>query len=793
MTTFLQEQVRLIFDRHKGHIQDISIIIPNRRAAVYLQKYLAKEFGRAYFSPEILTIHDWINSNTPERILSSTELLFVLYEVHCEIINSDKELFENFMLWGKTILTDFDEIDRYMKSPEEVFQNLRNIKELESWNVEPDEMGPEQIKFNEFWGKLSEYYAKLELRLKALDATYAGRAYLNFYNNIAQHSLKDKIYFLGFNAVSEVEKQIMKYLQDEKIAEVIFDVDRFYFENEEHEAGYFYHQIVHDWKIQPDLSNNFNSIPKQFEVIETSQQTGQAKIAGFLVEQLLKNGEHPKDIAVVLADESLLIPLTKSLPAEVETANITMGWPIKFSHLRGFLDTLFEFQFNFEKFKSEELYHKTLITFLQHPYTQEILGDYNAKEKLQRTITEGNKIFVEWSQLEVLLPGVKNLQFLLRPLKEDNIERIRIFEKMVDLLYATFNEVENRSIDLEIIYQFNKGLKKFSDILKKYSVEMSLQSFKSMFFQFWQNESLSFFGNPTDGLQVMGILETRTIDFKNLIIIGMNEGNLPKPTQVNSFIPRDLRQNLNLPIEEDRQAIFAHHFYRLLHRASNVFMAYNSNSEGIGSGEASRYITQLENELDSSIHSFKRYTFTGDDTASNSVETVYYSTPEVQKRLDEILESGLSPSALNKLVTCPLDFYYRYILKFEESDEVEENIESSTFGTKIHTVLQQIIQQNFSNGDEFKPLEIERLKKEKVAKKIQQRLTDAYLQDDGGKKFSKSDLKYGQNKLSFDVSERFIYSFLEEQINDLKKSKEDVIHIKLEENIEAEIETTLNG
>lgn len=794
MTSFLQEQIQLIFNRHKDEIDEISIIIPNRRAAVYIQKYLSELYKRPFFSPEILTINEWVSNHVEEKILTSTELLFILHEVHSEIETENPESFEKFALWGKTILNDFDEIDRYLGNPAEIFKNLKDIKALESWDLDTSNMGEAQQKFEHIWDQLPTYYSKLELKLAAMGATYSGKAYRKFYEQLGTLDLKPTIYFLGFNAVSQVEKMIMKALIDEKCASVVFDIDKFYFNNPAHEAGHFYSQICREWSITPSLSAHFNTQKKKVEIIETSQQVGQAKIAGAIVQKLLAEGEKSSEIALVLADESLLIPLTRSLPSIIETANITMGWPIKFSHLKGFLDIIFEFQFNFTKFNSSGLYHKTLVNFLEHPYTHEILGNKNIKETVQIEIAQSNRIFVEKEMLLELEPGFSKILHLCEKWGDNNGSRLKVFEAVVLILYETFESNKNRAIDLEIIYQFSIGFEKFKQMLRTYEVELSIQSFKSLFFQFWQGESLSFLGNPIEGLQIMGILETRVLDFKNLIVIGMNEGNLPKPTQLNSFIPRDLRLHVNLPVEEDRQAIFAHHFYRLLHRSSNVYLTYNSSADGLGSGEKSRFIVQLENELNLEKHELSVSTYSGEDSESNTADTIYYSTPEVQSRLDMILENGLSPSALNKLISCPLDFYYRYILKFEESDEVEESIESSTFGTKIHSVLEEIVRDNFEKEkDIFNPLEINILQKENTDKVIHQRLEAAYLTADNSKKFTKNDLKYGENKLSFDVSKRFIGSFLNQQLRELKSSTDAITPLHLEHPIVAEFKLNVNG
>lgn len=793
MQTFLQEKVQKIFSSHQDEMGEISIIIPNRRAAVYIQKYLAEHFTQPFFAPEILTIHDWINKHTKEKMLGSTELLFILYDVHCQIEGENKESFEKFMLWGKTILADFDEIDKYMIKYEDVFKNLREIKKLESWDLDPEEMSEAQKQFHSIWEKLSTYYTQLEIQLSTNNATYPGRAYAHFLKHIDQLPIKNFIYFIGFNAVSEVEKRIMKHLINDKRAQVFFDVDQYYMEIPHHEAAYFYKPLAESLNIPSDIGNCFNDIPKHFKVIETAQQVGQAKIGGALVEDLLKKGEKAKDIAVVLADESLLIPLSRSLPAQIETANITMGWPLKYSLLKGFLDIVFEFQINFEKFGNESIYHKTLIEFLQHPYSQEILENKNIKEEIQIALRNSNIIFTDLEFLMDQSPLFEQLKMIFFPWGSDSPQRLIAIQQLMELLYQTFKEKEERQLDIEILFQFNTGFTKFQDILKTYEPELSFRVFRLIFFQFWQGESLSFYGNPIDGLQVMGILETRTLDFKNVVMIGMNEGNLPKTNPYNSFIPKDLRYFLGLPTEEDKQAIFAHHFYRLLQRAKNIYMTYNSGSENLGTSEKSRYITQLENELDMSIHQWEKQTYTGLEHRAKTAEVVYKSTAEVQKKLDALLEKGLSPSAINKLITCPLDFYYRYVLNLKETDDIEENIENSTFGTKIHTVLQAIIEDNFKDGDTFRPLEIEVLKKENSIEMIEKRLTKAYLTDDGSKKFTKKDLKYGQNKLSFEVSRRLIGSFLNEQIKELKQTKDAIIPVHLEKEIYAEFKTIING
>ncbi|WP_070137702.1 PD-(D/E)XK nuclease family protein [Crocinitomix algicola] len=790
MQTFLEEKIKEIYSAHDGVLKDIVIVIPNKRASVYIYKYIAAIHQRAMVAPEILTINEWIDRFTPDRIVSQTELLFILFDVHRRIEDEDAEDFNSFIKWGKMLLSDFDEIDRYLIPTQNIFRDLRNIKEIENWSFLEDELSSGQEKFLTLWDKLPTYYQLFNEVLNENALIYQGAAYKKFHDKITSGLLKLDLahhyYFIGFNALSSSEEGIMKYLINEKKGTVYFDVDHFYFDNVDHEAGHFYRQIIKKWRVKPNLGNNFNDFQKEIKVIETAQQTAQAKIAGSIVEELFLNGDQLNQTAIVLADESLLIPLTRSLPAVIDKANITMGYPLKFTHLKGLIDLVFDLQFNFQKFKSVRLYHKTILNSLDHPYLKLMVKDRAKITAFEQSLIQKNKIFIGQNELLEVFPQLDKINQFFIPWKNIIVDGFGAFNQLTSALYETLKLCEDdMQIDLEVVYHFTRGFKKFEEIALKHPHPLTLRSFKVLFYQFWQSESLSFLGNPTKGLQVMGVLETRTIDFENLIILGMNEGNLPKTNVVNSFIPRDLKLNHGLPVEEDRQAIFAHHFYRLLHRAKKVYFTYNSTTEGVGVNEKSRFITQLENELDfSKGHQLAQYTFTTDDKAAEIKETSYNSSELVKSKIDEQLKKGLSPSALNKFISCPLDFYYRYVLGMKESVEVEEHIEASTFGTKIHEVLERIIRKNFL--DPKVKMDEGTLVREK--KKIKEYLKEVYLED-----FSENDLKYGQNKLSFEVSLGFLERFIDKQIEEIRRTDSPIFIIDLEKSISAKYNWLIDG
>ncbi|MGV6860613.1 MAG: PD-(D/E)XK nuclease family protein [Putridiphycobacter sp.] len=805
MNPFLQQVAQKILNAHQSDLADITIIIPNKRAAVYLQKHFSTLIQKPFFAPKITTINEWIDEYTPIEIISQTELLFVFYEVFVEVekeysrVKVDEiESFDSFIKWGKMILSDFDEIDRYLISPKEIFRDLRNIKDIEQWDLwsfnpnqiknESGQLSNSQQQFLDLWDKLPIYYQRLNEKLEALKLTYQGRAYQNFAKKttLVNPTASKHIYFVGFNALSESEIKIIENLKNQKLSTVFFDVDPFYIQNKEHEAGHFYRKLKDRWHINETLEEKINAEPKHIEIIETAQQVAQAKIAGHIIKNI--KSENLKNTAIILADESLLIPITKSLPSEIDTANITMGYPIKYTHLKSLFDLVFDFQFNQKKFKNEKhIYHKTLLKFIDHPYIQMLINDVQKIADFESELIEKNIIFIPFDTLIEKFPNLISIKALLMIWFDDIAKGFGAIENFIQVLYNGFKESNHKDLELELLYHFSKGIERFKKIWVKYPYPLDLKSFKKLFDQFWQNQSLSFLGNPIEGVQIMGVLESRTLDFENVIITSLNEGNLPQSNFNNSLIPYELKRHHQLPVESDRDAIFAHHFYRLLHQAKNLFFIYNSSPDGFSNSEKSRFITQIENELNLSkvAHNIQHFTYSAEDLQSDISETSYQLTESVEQKLDQLFQKGLSPSALNTFINCPLDFYYKYVLGLREDNEVEENVEASTFGTFIHEVLEQVFKSNFL--DPKKVVSPEVLEKEK--KNLKHYLKTQYLL-----KFSENDIKYGQNKLSFEVSLDLLEKFMDSQIKELKANPDKPIYIKaLETTIEADFDWEIHG
>lgn len=786
MDTFLKEKAQEIFNRHGDQLQDVRIIIPNKRAAVHLQHHLSEIIQRPFFAPEILTIDEWIDLHTNERIADSSELIFHLYDAYVRVETTSADSFNDFLKWGYMMLTDFDEIDRYLVQPKEIFTDLKNIKDIENWSFGEEELSGGQQEFLNFWGKLPVYYEAFNKLLNSHQITYRGRAYQNFLNKLEQLPDEEHYYFIGFNALSNAEEKIIHKLMLAKRATVYFDMDRFYTENEDHEAGHFYRSICNRWGQAAKSDDYISTIDKKIEIIESSSQIGQVKIAGTLVQELLESEKILDQTAIVLADESLFTPLIRSLPSTLDKANVTMGYPLQFTQLQSLLNIIFELQTDLIRSGKRGLYHQSLLGFLDHQYIRASIEDKSKLNSFVNDIIEFNRVYVEPSDLLSNFPELIKIEGCVNPWNNISLDGSMALGAVGRFLLAS-EHLDKKLLDQQIVQHFMSGLERFEKLLSTFKPDLDLRAFERLFERFWQAESLSFFGNPINGLQIMGILETRTIDFKHLIILGVNEGSLPKTNPTTSFIPWDLRRKSGLPLDEDRQAIYAHHFYRLLHRAETISITYNSTADNNSSGEKSRYIFQLEHELKtSSGHQISRRTFTPDDQNSVTTKTVYENSEAIRQRISEKLERGLSPSAFNTLIECPLNFYYRYILGLGETAKVEESFEASTFGTKIHAVLDDIFKRRFL--DAGIPLDADILREEK--KNLSNYLLSEYTKDHA---FRTSDIEYGYNKLAFDVSVRFLEQFIDAQIKEIDSAAEPIEILMLEQELKASYEWEIGG
>jgi len=796
---FLKQLAVHIKDKNYD-LQSLSIILPSERATKYLAEALLKEYGKPIFSPEITTIDRWVKKHS-KPIIDNTRLLIRLFEMYRETDEGRFETFEEFTTWGSMLLSDFDDIDRYMLDYTQVFKNLKAIKELESWKIDEEKLSASQKKFMEFWERIPNYYDKLHQKISEKGFVTAGLAYRQLAENpevLFKKNENQFFIFAGFNALSLAELTIIKKLIRRNRAEYIINADKYYLENPIHEAGAFLRKNIDFLEIKNPLfiTDDLNNKELNIQVVECAQHTGQVKVAATELEKLSQ--DEVNETLVLLSDESLIGAMVKNIPASIGKANVTLGLPLSQTPIKSWVELIFDIQENKIRFKTEAFYFKDLQRSINNVL---ILSSLDANEKnqlvkLEQETIRKNKIFQRIDSLNIGKKAEIMLQSLSINWKNDWKLAMSQIRKLNNILLESLSHTAE--FERNIVLIFDDALLEFQQIIEEGIPEMNLRSFKSLFYQHWNGKNMAFHGNPTNGLQIMGLLETRLMDFERIFILGFNEGKLPGTNPVRTIIPMDLRYGLGLPSTRDKQGIFAHHFYRLLHHCKNAWITYTTAAEQIGSNESSRYLLQLKLELAKINQNVKisNQFYTVPFPEFNELPSnVVDKKPEIIARLDSFFERAISASALNKYLSCPLDFYYRYLVEFGEEKSVEEGVESNTFGSFIHKTL-EVLFKPFAQRDEDgnyvtpPPPPISTSDIDKMLNDFNPILYSQFLEFFGG---DESLFKNGKNLLSYEMAMEITKNVLIKEKEFLSNTTELVYIEQVEAAMNTELEVNVNG
>lgn len=799
---FIDKVVDDLKDKISG-FENLVIVLPSQRAKKYFQKALFKVNNTPLVSPEIVTIDRWIAAQVPFPIIDNTRAVFKLYDVH-KVLNNENDIsLDEFMKWGATLLSDFDELDRYLIHYEDLFKNLADIKEIENWSFNSTDLTPAQKRFMEFWDGLPKYYQEFNDVLKKEELFYAGAAFKYFAENIDLAFAKNKdlnFVFVGFNALSNSEISIIKQLQKMGRARVYIDADKYYVENKNHEAGMFIRNLKQALNIQkiPFEQNQLLTTKKHIRFINCAQVTGQGKVSATVLNEEIPANKQSETL-LLLADEKLVVPIIKNIPKNVEKANITIGLPLKNTALRSWVNILFDIQEHFNYFKTKAIYHKDIISFVKHPIVQAFINDEEriALLDLENKVLNDNWLFVDVKKLN--LSNRLKVLFDLCTKKWDSMQHLGNLQNI-----RKVNELLLKNIDLKlfpieqsIVFHFDEALVKLENILADFKPEITIKTFKTIFNQHWMRASIAYYGNPLNGLQVMGLLETRLLDFENLIVVGLNDGKLPPDNPIQTLIPMDLRKWHGLPTPREKQGLFAHHFYRLLHYAKNIWITYSSAQSQGNFDEPSRYIQQIQLELARLNPDIKveKLFYTINDEDQNNKPVLIEKTNNIIERLDQYFSNKTSASALNTYFNCPLDFYYRYVLGFGEENTIQEEVQSNTFGTFIHEVL-EVLYRPYAKYNKEEQVVIENPPpihgmvlsgfKNQVIGLLKSSFNEHY-------KHNKQVLSNGKNYLTFEIAQHLIYKFLEVEKALLKAQKTNLTILSLESNFSREMTVVING
>ena len=800
------DQIATYIKENELDLKHLTIVLPSERAKKYIASSLFKAYQKPMIAPKMITIDRWVRELSQKTVIDKTRALIRLFNIQLKNAKTiEDHSFDEFLSWGNMLLSDFDELDRYLLDSKQLFTNLADIKEIENWNVDNWSFGNEHLtdsqkRFMEFWDRLPGYYTELNKVLDEENVCYMGKAYRSVCENLDVIFKTDKdahFLFAGFNALSPAEISIMKQLKQMGRGHVLINADKFYLDSESHEAGRFLRDLKRELGVTnlPFVSDVLLNETKEIEVIECAQTAGQAKVAGTLLDEM--SPEVIDQSLILLADESLIVPVLKNLPKKIGKANITLGLPLRNTALRTWVDLIFGIQENKIRFKSEGIYFSDFQKLWNHPFINAILSDTEKATvvRMEHEIIKRNSIFLSQKNIEIGEIGGKIMNLVFKPWKEDWLESILTIRELNTEIFKHLTD----AFDFEkaILQGFDTALIDFENIAKEGLPTMNLRSFKTLFNQHWNLKNIAYHGNPMEGLQIMGLLETRLLDFENIICVGMNEGTMPPTNPIQTMIPMDLRKYFKLPTPREKQGLFAHHFYRLLHNCKKMYITYTSAQEKIGSNEASRYLLQLELELsrlNTNIKLHKRF-YSIPNEANEKNQTEIVKTPEILERLDEIFAHSTSASMLKKFAACPLDFYYQYVMEFGEEEKVEEEIENNTFGTFIHNALEEMYQP-FARFDK-KGLKIEPAPPAITSFDIDKMLKHYEYEID--KQFynhfneDKEAYSKGKNLLSYKMALELTERFLKKEKEFLMQQTTPVFIESLERELRADVEIEVLG
>ncbi len=769
MQSFISDTLDHILKTTKS-FEDVVFILPSQRAKVFV-KQAFKDKITVGFLPEVINIEQFINQVSGIEKADSIQLLFHFYTIY-KGLEKQPVSFDVFASWAFTVIQDFNELDQHLINTKEIFIYLRDIQRLKKWSVEGDFKETALMEDHySFLEKLNTYYNAFYKFLKENKIGYQGLMYRESCKKIDSFLDKNttkKFFFIGFNALNTAEEFLFQKVLENKNSDIYWDIDTAFFKSN-HQAGRFIRRYKKEWRYYEKnevktLGDTFSQ-PKHIEVIGASKNTTQIKYAGEILEKITDF----KNTALVLADETLLPITLNSLPKNINAINITMGYPLKDVPTTNLLFSIFQLfisQNKLNKTTINEFYYKDVIRFLKHQSIYKLIPEIDA---FSDDIAKQNQTFIKQSRINKLL---ENTSSELKEVIVSIFTSYNSIDEFIDRIINLINFLKEDVSDLEkeYLFRFYTTFTQLKTLQNEFKYFPDLKTLALFFRQLISSESLSFQGEPLRGLQLMGMLETRVLDFENIILVSTNEGVLPASSQQNSFIPFDVKVEFGLPTYREKDAIFSYHFFRLMQRAKNVFIIYNTEHDVFGSGEKSRFVTQLEmmrTDIVQKIISPKV-------APQNKVLKEVKKNEAVLERLKELARKGISPSALTNYLYNPISFYKQKILKLKEFDDVEETIAYNTLGTVVHETLDKL----------YKPFVGKFLLVEDIEamKEKSKDLVVKYFKIE----FKNGDISTGRNRLIFEVANRFVNNFLAQE-KELLKDKNQLKIIATEEDLATEI------
>lgn len=762
MHTFLEEVVDQTLGSNSSP-EDLIFVLPSKRAGHFLKHLLATRVKKTVFAPQVFSIEDFITRISGLKYAPGPYLLFELYSAYLQTGPKEAESFYDFSKWGQTVLHDFNEIDSYLVASDNLFSYLADIKELDHWSVAP---GNSQLiqGYLRFWNTLQPLYTRFRSNLLDKKQGYQGLLYreaCSRLENYLQTTAGKQHIFLGFNALNKAESTIIQTILEQGRSKIFWDVDPYYLDDPSHDAGYFIRKHLKSWKYLDGralegVSHEFDA-PKEIHITAVPKNVSQVKYIGGLLKELQgKTSNPPGETAVVLGDESLLNPLLHSIPQSIRSVNITMGYPLRHCGAAGFFTRIFELYLHQNP---RGWYYRNIISVLSHPLSEMLLMDKGISPagKIIEAIKTNNWIYLDTAIL-LTVPEVPEAR--LNQLFLDEMQDPKAFVSYsIELILSLQSRPgeQHSALMLEQLYRFYTLFNQLQEFITQHSFVPDLKTLYSLFQALLATETIDFRGEPLEGLQIMGMLESRNLDFETVIISSVNEGILPSGKANSSFIPFDLRKQFGLPTYKDKDAIYTYHFYRLLQRAKNVYLLYNSEPDTLEGGERSRLITQLM--TDTNLKASVDHVVAAPEVHAPAMQPdCIPKDARLMEKIKTVAANGFSPTSLTNYVRNPIDFYKKTILNIEETQEVDESISASIFGTVMHGALEEL----------YAPLLGQVLTPHGLNALVPRIKTVVHTHF--RKIYSESDIRKGKNFIAYNVLVRYLERFIGIETEDLKKN-----------------------
>jgi hypothetical protein len=744
MTPFLKQIAKLFYDQYGANVHRLAFVFPNRRSGIFFRKYLSETVTGPVFSPAVLTISDLFARLNPKQLADRIKLLFLLYDIYIRQSRSG-ETFDDFVYWGGMLLNDFDDIDKYLVNAKQLFANVKDLNDMDQefsflqpaqirairtfWSsFQPEGGKTARQSFLRVWELLYPIYTELRRTLAAEGLAYEGMIYrevienfnkmpgqqgqgseestgdLSGTQNNSRQALRklhfEKIIFVGLNALTRAERELLKHLKQQGLADFYWDYASDELKDEDNRASLFMKENTRMFPSEFALPEE-ETIPTRFEIIRIPSRIGQAKQLYPILEELAGNkkmsAEEALQTAVVLPDEQLLIPVLNSIPEHIPHINVTLGYPLSGTPVASLMNDLQSLQKNIRKTADDsQFYHRDVMAVLRHRYVASVCPEEAAT--LVKEITRRNQVYIPAASLG-LTPLLKLLfatptttmdipDYLIRVLKEINR---RLSPETEETETGTTEAVVSQAaLEREFIFHYYTTVNRMRETIRETKTEMSPDTHFRLLKQMTDFIRIPFHGEPLSGLQVMGVLETRVLDFDNIILLSANEGIFPAGSPTDSFIPYHLRKGFGLPAQEHRESIQAYHFYRMIRRARRVIILHDTRTDGPsgGGGEVSRFVHQLVYHYNVPVQQ-KLAVY---NIASSHTEPFHVTKNEEIMRALAAYETkkSLSASTINVYLDCPLRFYLSVVKGIDEEDAVSETLENDTFGTILHRVLELV-------------------------------------------------------------------------------------------------------